>query len=342
MGSFNQQQQRGGGTSLTLPPLEEGDTPHSSQRPYSPFSIDEDPNWLSNFQCLIRSEILELFRVSQRGIKVRNAAKSLSVNQVGIRCRFCAHLQHGTRANRASCFPSKIDKIYQSFTMMLREHFPSCSEIPEDTKRRFTQLQEMNAQGASNAKGYWEHAAKKKGLVDVAGSNGRGGIYVFEVSIANAASIPPFGSSSTFSEPAIPIPLVSKLDRGLVSNFLYSLMEQTYRVHLAPSERKGNRKSLRAGMPGFGCKYCYEAGRMGLSRLFPARRRTIHTKVPDLFDHMKRCLLCPQQVKENLMMLHHEEGGGVAGPDADTETRGREREFFERIWTRLGHQQDTE
>ena len=97
----------------SLPPLEESQTPHWTQRSYVPFSVDEDPNWLSSFQCFIRSEILELFRVSQQGIKVRNAMKSLTVNQVGIRCRFCAHLQHGTRANRASCFPSKIDKIYQ-------------------------------------------------------------------------------------------------------------------------------------------------------------------------------------------------------------------------------------
>ena len=176
-----------------LPPLEEAQTLHYSQRPYAAFSIEEDPNWLSSFQCFIRSEILELFRVSNQGIKVRNALKSLTVNQVGIRCRFCAHLQHGTRANRASCFPSKIEKIYQSFTMMLREHFPSCSEIPEATKKRFTQLQNMNAQGASNAKGYWAHAAKKKGLVDISEENGRGGIHIFEATIANAAAIPASG-----------------------------------------------------------------------------------------------------------------------------------------------------
>ena len=324
----------------TLPPLEEAQTPHYNSRPYMPFSVDEDANWLSTFQCFIRSEILELFRVSSQGIKVRNALKSLTVNQVGIRCRFCAHLQHGTRANRSSCFPSKIDKIYQSFTMMLREHFPSCSEIPEETKKRFLMLQNMNAQGASNAKGYWEHAAKKKGLVDVSEDNGRGGIHIFEASIANAAALPPFGSSSSFSEPQPGQMLVCKMDKSLVSDFLYTLMELTYRVHLAPSERKGNRKSLRSGMPGFGCRYCYEAGRMGLSRLFPARRRTIHTKVPDLFDHMKRCNLCPQQVKSKLITLHAKGNIELSESEQNTESQGKEREFFERIWTRLGHQDD--
>ena len=196
-----------------MPPIEEPNTPHYSQRTFVPFSIDEDPNWLSEFQCFIRSEILELFRVGQQGIKVRNALKSLTVNQVGIRCRFCAHLQHGTRANRASCFPSKIDKIYQSFTMMLREHFPSCSEIPDAQKRRFMELQNMNAQGASNAKGYWEHAAKKKGLVDISEDNGRGGIHIFESTLAQAAMIPPFGAESQFQEPANPVTLIHKSDK---------------------------------------------------------------------------------------------------------------------------------
>jgi hypothetical protein len=298
---------------------------------------------LSEFQCFIRAEILELFRVSQQGIKVRNALKSLSVNQVGIRCRFCAHLQHGTRANRASCFPSKIDKIYQSFTMMLREHFPACSEIPPDTKKRFLQLQNMNAQGASNAKGYWEHAAKKMGLVDIVEEHGgKGGMHISEASQTNASLIPPFGSSPTFAEPQPPVPLVFKSDKGLVSEFLYSLMEQVYRVHLAPSERKGNRKSLRPGMPGFGCRYCYEAGRMGLCRLFPARRRTIHTKIPDFYDHMKRCPLCPLSVKERLISLHRDDSTFNNGQEQDSDTRSREREFFERVWSRLGHEVDSD
>jgi len=361
-----------------LPPFEEAQTPHWMVRTYIPFSIEEDPNWLSSFQCYIRAEILELFRVNDEGIRIRNAAKSLSMNQVGIRCRFCAHLQvsdhlfcpralttaqwlessplllasltpvllfmtsqHGTRANRASCFPSKIDKIYQSFTMMLREHFAACEEIPEREKQRFTELQNMNAQGASNAKGYWEHAARKKGLVDLSEKNGRSGIHIFDATVSNAAMIPPFGSSPRFSEPSTPVKLVYSSDQGTVSDFLYALMDQTYRVHLAPSERTGNRKTLDPGMPGFGCRYCYEAGRMGLCRLFPARRRTIHSKIPDLYDHMKRCNLCPENVKQNLINLHNE-NEAESSHNQDTATRGQEREFFERIWTRLGHYDDVE
>lgn len=360
-----------------LPPMEETPTPHYSQRICMPFSTDEDANWLSEFQCMIRADILELFRVSEQGIKVRNGLKSLTVSQVGIRCRYCAHLQHGTRANRASCFPSKIDKIYQryvirygyileyiflgglnilntviltfcglkllvhllfSFTMMLREHFPHCPEIPPPTKKAFLKLQNMNAQGASNAKGYWEHAAKKMGLVDITGENGKGGIHISEETQRHALRISPFGSSPNFREPHPPVSLVHKSDKDLASPFLYFLLQQVYRVHLAPSERKGNRKSLRPGMPGFGCKYCYEAGRMGLCRLFPARRRTIHTKIPDLYDHMKRCPLCPNDVKERLVYLHMEDPGtSLGGQDQNSTSRGREREFFEHVWSRLGH-----
>lgn len=70
--------------------------------------------------------------------------------------------------------------------------------------------------------------------------------------------------------------------------------------------------------------------RIGLCRMFPPRKRTLHCKIPDLYDHLQRCPLCPQDVKEKLAHLR-------ANTNTDTGSRSREKEFYERIWIRLGH-----
>jgi len=101
-----------------LPPSVQGTTPHYSQRMIIPLTTDEDQNWLSELQCFIRSEILEIFRASKEDVKVRNKSKTLKAEQVGIRCRFCAHLPPNERASRSSAFPSSIPQLYQSFTMV--------------------------------------------------------------------------------------------------------------------------------------------------------------------------------------------------------------------------------
>lgn len=325
------------GTSMSMmPPHEEEVTPHFSERTCVPFSADEDHNWLSELQCFIRSDILELFRVKEFGIKARNKGKTLTVNQVGIRCRFCAHLEHGARSKRSSAFPSKISKIYNSFTMMLREHFDQCSEIPPAQRSTFDRLKSMNAQGASDAKKYWEHAAKKLGMVDVDDN----GIHILPNSKAEASNIPPFGFDPAFREPARGKALIRADDRRLVSEYLFTLMDQVFRVSLTPQERTGHRKSLKAGMPGFGCKYCYEANRWGQCRLFPARKRTIHSKIPDLYDHLRRCPLCPANVKEQLERLH--QASKEATAESAITSRSQEKEFYERIWLRLGHEGESD
>ena len=38
---------------MQLPPMEEGDTPHYSQRLVVPLGIEEDPNWLSERQVCV-------------------------------------------------------------------------------------------------------------------------------------------------------------------------------------------------------------------------------------------------------------------------------------------------
>ncbi|CAB9496154.1 expressed unknown protein [Seminavis robusta] len=364
-----------GALPAALPPVEEAaPTPHYSQRAFVSLAIDEDQNWLSEFQCFIRQEILEVFRATNEDVRVRNNSKHLATQQVGIRCRYCAHLPPSSRASRSSAFPSSVPQIYQSFTMMLRDHWPACESIPSPQKEQFREYKSKNNQGASDSKNYWMHAARRIGMV-----NTSQGIQIDDGSRTAAARIPPFGHNSDtvaslgLERDDADIPLVLPEDKELLKghplgDYWYFLLGHVQRVRLSSAERVGNRKSLRLGLPGFGCRYCAKPGWLGLSRIFPARRRTLPTKIPDLHDHLGRCALCPPEVKERLVEFEEqqdqddqdqeqqEEGkssseGGVPAAVAPASAAsaslpsgatpsfaaGKEREFFTRIWARLGH-----
>lgn len=300
---------------------------HFSNRVCIDVSIDQDPNWLSELQCYVRKNLLEVCWASREDVAVRNASKKVSLDQVGIRCRYCAHKPPGSRAQRSSAFPSTIPQLYQSFTMMLRDHFDACTCIPEDTKARYLSLKSATCQGATEAKKYWSYSARRLGMVD-----SEEGIIMNETTRAAARSIPSFGHHSRevsvpLNQNGQPVLLVKNADHEIASGFLYTLLSHFHRIELLPSERKGNRKSLRLGLPGFGCRHCSKAGRFGMSRVFPARRRTLPVRIADLYDHICRCNLCPPDSKVILQRLREESQQDTA----------KEKQFLDLVWQRLGH-----
>jgi hypothetical protein len=212
--------------------------------------------------------------------------------------------------------------------MMLRDHFDTCNCIPAATKEKYIALKSSTCQGATEAKKYWTYAALKLGMQD-----SQDGIIMNKATQAAAALTPPFGSVP--GENAIPggengpVFLVKSTDQKIISGFLYTLLSHFQRIELLPSERKGNRKSLKTGLPGFGCRYCSKAGRFGLSRVFPARRRTLPVRVADLYDHIRRCNLCPSDTKAILQRLKADE----------KQEPSQEKKFLDLVWERLGHSQ---
>lgn len=316
---------------MCLPPIEEGNTPHYSQRLIVPLGMEEDPNWLSERQCFIRSELLEVIRASHEEVLVRSSSKSIAYQQVGIRCRYCAHLPAGSRAIRASAFPSSIRQMYQSFTMMVRDHFGNCSGIPADKKQRFLKLKGLTSPSSSLSRQYWTFAAKKLGMVD-----SEFGIMINEQTQAEAAKIPPFGTSleETKAIQAERVELmVQENDQNGISSYLYFLMSQAQVVHLLPSERVGKRKDAAVGLPGFGCKYCATNGRLGFCRMFPLNKRSLPDKVNDLYNHMIRCPNCPRMTKRLLESRKTEQ-------EANRVFAERDRDFIDRIWIKLGRDAD--
>lgn len=328
-------------------PREAGDARPVSQRRIVPLATDEDQNWLSEFLCFVRSDLLEVFRASMEDVRSRNSSKKVMHGQVGIRCRHCAHLPQHARTARSSSYPKTLSRIYQSLTMMLRDHFGACSCIPLPLKLKFQQLKGSTSQGATGSNNFWEYSAKKLGLKDSAS-----GIWVDEDfdsdEWATATFEPaPTGGAASSQDQDHPSPqhqnteisqedihpLATEDDRDLASEFLFTLLSQhTQLIFLEESEKIGNRKNLQVGLAGIGCQHCCRKKRMGLCRLFPARRRTLPGKISDLYDHVRRCTLCPKESRDRLVYLkkfsrrHHDTKGALG-----------EREFYDRVWVRMGY-----
>ena len=113
-------------------------TPHFTERHIVPMSDPQDGQVLSEFLTFVRADCLELFDSAHEGQSL--ATMEQSTSQVGVRCRFCAHIPRRNRAPRSQSYPSTLSRIYQSLTMMMREHFPKCQEMPKDVALKFDTL----------------------------------------------------------------------------------------------------------------------------------------------------------------------------------------------------------
>eukprot|EP00977_Amphora_coffeiformis_P011076 scaffold2655_cov179-Amphora_coffeaeformis.AAC.9 len=266
--STTSQGNQGFAGSIRLPPCDEGLTPPFTDREKFPLGVEEDANWLSEFHCFVRSELVEICRASHDDCKTRNNATSYQ--QVGIRCRFCAH-----RPPTGRGCPMKV------------------------------------------------------GLADSSD-----GIVMNQNTVLAGLSSPPFGgelSAEWQKEASVACPLVSPADGSLGSSYLHFLLSQAQVVQLRESERIGNRRSLEKGLPGFSCRYCWEKRRLGLCRMFPARRRTLSQKLGDLQDHLRRCHATPVDVKEKLESFRGQNKGDSLLDTGDTKA------LLDRVWARLGH-----
>ncbi len=137
------------------------------KRPFMCLGIDEDQQRLSNFLCFLRRDCIEVFRAQPIDVYVRRRSKKIVQDQVGIRCRFCAHLSPSERLGRSSSFPSSIDRIYQSVTMMIREHFSQCGEMLPEIRDKYSVYRNMTKKGdILESKSYWVESAKSLGMYD--------------------------------------------------------------------------------------------------------------------------------------------------------------------------------
>jgi hypothetical protein len=127
-----------------------------------------DKDSLSDRQCYVRSEMVEIFAASEKDVAARHSkgAQKLILGQVGVRCVHCSHLRPRDRAERAVCYPSSISRIYQTVADMQRFHFEQCREIPDHVRQLYKKLKTTRPRGVGSPQTYWVSSAKTMGLCD--------------------------------------------------------------------------------------------------------------------------------------------------------------------------------
>mmetsp|Transcript_16304 Transcript_16304/g.23227 ORF Transcript_16304/g.23227 Transcript_16304/m.23227 type:complete len:445 (-) Transcript_16304:85-1419(-) len=129
-------------------------------------SFQDDCKFISPFLCFLRSQCLEVFEANMDFVELRYISKKIKIRQVGIRCVFCSSVPLDNRANRSSCFPSSLDKIYQSVTMMIHDHMFRCEEIPIFIRHHLKYLKKRSCKGLTRSRKYWCKSAENIGLVN--------------------------------------------------------------------------------------------------------------------------------------------------------------------------------
>jgi len=141
---------------------------NNSQQKRLLLAMATDQDSLSDRQCYVRSEMVEIFAASDKDVSSRHSkgAQKLAEGQVGIRCVHCSHLRPRDRAERAVCYPSSISRIYQTVADMQRFHFEQCREIPMKIRKIYKSLKTTRPRGVGSPQTYWIESAKLLDLVD--------------------------------------------------------------------------------------------------------------------------------------------------------------------------------
>jgi hypothetical protein len=131
-------------------------------RPSIPLYLSCNPDYLSEYQCLIRKHI-ELFEAGEKDVngRIKGRNKPIVLGQVGIRCTFCAHLYPPEdRARGAMYYPHKLAGIYQSAQILSQGHLMElCPFVPDALKIELKRLKDQKSY-ATAGKDYWADTAK--------------------------------------------------------------------------------------------------------------------------------------------------------------------------------------
>jgi hypothetical protein len=139
-----------------------------SERRVVPVSLPSDRETLSEYQCLLREQIV-FFEATVDDIEAtaQGRNKPIKVGQVGILCKHCARLAPGYRPRGAVYFPARLSGIYQAAQNQATNHFSeSCRTIPEPLRVRAMMLKEQKTVVLGGGKQYWARAAELTGVVE--------------------------------------------------------------------------------------------------------------------------------------------------------------------------------
>ncbi|OEU17370.1 hypothetical protein FRACYDRAFT_237786 [Fragilariopsis cylindrus CCMP1102] len=137
--------------------------------------------------------------------------------------------------------------------------------------------------------------------------------------------------------------LVLPEDKEKISLFLYELMSHIQLVHLKESDDGYNNNKLPLGLPGLCCKHCAlkkrKKSRSSTHQIFPMNPRTLPVQVrKKLYNHLRRCEHVQPEIKMELKRLKNIENNNIINNEMTTTNISREeRQYFKRLWFRMGH-----
>jgi hypothetical protein len=296
----------------------------------------DDPHWLSEMQCFVRSDMIEMFSYNKKkdSLDGYGGRKVPDVGQVGIRCVFCKALPKAERAQGCIYFPDSLASIHTNVGDMIRLHFPCCPAMPDEVKSTFRSVRGFGAKADGDAQQYWIDAARDIGLGDVP-PYGQGWGITFrrdplqpspadELDRENAgATTFHFGKSS----------LLRSDDRGMCTDHAMLLLRQVKPCRFKKSDRRGGPGSRGRdrviGFPGVCCKHCSSKNSFG--RYFPVSAKNLTDNTANsLQSHVQSCSRCPEPIRASLAYLTHRSTLQKA------ELSGSwKKSFYKRIWERL-------
>jgi hypothetical protein len=150
------------------PNFDASKVPTYDMGPVKELSLPSDKGNLSEYQCLLRQQIL-LFPVRANDLQcsAQGRNKPIQLNQVGICCRYCAKIPPGMRPAGAVYFPAKLSGLYQASQNMAINHFSkTCQSIPEHVRAKLLKLKEQRSLVVGGGKHFWANAARVAGVVE--------------------------------------------------------------------------------------------------------------------------------------------------------------------------------
>jgi len=294
-------------------------------------SKSDDPHWLSELQCYIRSHMLEAFSAAEEDLDSGSRNETIHIGQVGIRCVFCAQVDYvEDRAKGHVYFPASIESIHQTVSDLQRRHFSSCPEMPADVRETFKSLKGFGAKADGDTQQYWVDSVRELGM----------------------GNSPIWEGVRFYRDPTLPSPadehdkgnfdkcgtsgknlLVRQEDKEMMTDHASLLLRQVKPCRFRKSDRRGGPGSRGRdrviGFPGLACIHCTKKNNFG--RYFPvAPKNLADNTCNSIQSHLANCTRCPEAVKSSLAYLLHRSLLQKA------ELSGSwKKVFYKRVWDRL-------
>jgi hypothetical protein len=300
---------------------------------------NDDSYWLTEMECFARSDLIEVFSVTEEELQEYSGRKEPALGQVGVRCIFCKTRDSSERSNNYVSFPDSLSVLNTKVGDMIRLHFPNCSALPDDAKATYKSHKGFDAKLANDdSQQYWVDAARDIGLSNCPPEGpdlpGAWGITFrrdpLEPSPADELDLEQtngvvgdFGKNS----------LVLEEDRGECTDQVMLLLRQVRPCIFRKSDRRagpGSRGRDRSmGFPGLCCMHC--AGKSKQGRYFPVSAKNLtDSAIGSILTHIATCPYCPEPIKASLAYLSHRsilQKAELSGSWKKT--------FFQKVWDRL-------